>query len=108
VLAASWDLTDMVSLGANLGGALASAGGEQYGELSASVAAGFGVTEKVGVFVEMFGFLPEDDGGPSTSYLDAGITRLLSNDLQLDFRVGVGLDDDADDLFVGVGVAWRR
>lgn len=108
VLAASWGLTETVSLGANLGAALASAGGEQYGELSASVAAGFGVTDKLGVFVELFGFLPEDDGGPSTSYLDAGITRLLSNDLQLDFRVGVGLDDDADDLFAGIGVAWRK
>jgi hypothetical protein len=108
VLAASWDLSETISLGANLGGGLVSAGGEQYGELAASVAAGFGLSEKLGAFVELFGFLPEDDGGPSTSYLDAGFTWLLSNDLQLDVRAGVGLDGDADDLFAGVGLAWRR
>jgi hypothetical protein len=108
VLALSWGLSESVSLGANLGAALASDGGEQYGELSGSVAAGFSVTDRVGVFVELFGFVPESDGGPETSYLDAGITRLLSNDLQLDLRVGVGLDDEADDLFAGIGVSWRH
>ena len=108
VLAASWDLNDTVSLGSNLGAAYVSDGGEQYAELAATVAAGFGLTQKLGAYVELFGFLPEDDGGPESSYFDAGLTRLLSNDLQLDVRVGVGLDRDAADYFAGVGVAWRR
>ena len=47
-------------------------------------------------------------GGPDTYFFDTGITHALGPNLQLDFRVGTGLNDDAEHLFPGPGRLWRR
>ena len=108
VLAVARDLSATTSLGTNLGYTWASAGGEQYSELSGSVALGRSLGERLGGFVELFGFLPADRGGDDTAYFDAGLTWLLSNDLQLDVRAGIGLVSAAEDHFIGAGLSWRR
>lgn len=41
-------------------------------------------------------------------YLDSGVLVLLSNDVQVDARVGVGLNHDADRSYFGLGLALRR
>ena len=41
-------------------------------------------------------------------YLDGGLTFLLTDDLQLDWRAGFGLNDASDDFFTGVGFVFRR
>jgi hypothetical protein len=60
------------------------------------------------MYIEYFGIFTE---GRQTdlpqNYLDGGFTWLLTNDLQLDWRAGVGLNDSADDFFTGAGIAWR-
>jgi hypothetical protein len=58
-----------------------------------------------GTFAEYFATV--DDARRNTHTLDAGITFLVTNDLQLDGIVGVGLDDGAGDAFFGLGGAWR-
>lgn len=40
-------------------------------------------------------------------YFDGGFTYLATDDLQFDIRAGVGLNDDAQDFFVGSGLAFR-
>lgn len=108
ILVVARDLSATTSLGANLGYTWVSDGGEQFGELSGSVALGRSLDDRLGAFLELFGFLPADRGGDETAYLDAGVTWLLSNDLQLDVRGGIGLVSEADDYFVGAGLSWRR
>ena len=40
-------------------------------------------------------------------YFDAGIDHYVTNNFVLDVRAGIGLNDEADDFFVGVGGGWR-
>ncbi len=110
VLAASHALTDALSLGYNVGygaetvqdapGDLDTRG---LGRYSASLA--IGLTDRWGAFVEAFGFLPAD-GGPAHS-ADAGVTFLASKNVQLDLSGGAGLNERADDWFVGAGISFR-
>jgi hypothetical protein len=82
--------------------------GERFAEPSASVALGIGLTDRLGAFVEYFGFYPSGRSNEAdTHYADGGLTWLLTQDLQLDARIGFGLNDDADDVFVGAGFAVR-
>ena len=108
VLAAERDLTSSVSLGTNVGLAYARDGEERFSEALASAALGFGLAENVGAFFEVYGIVPSGDGGPETWFVDAGVTRALGPDLQIDFRVGAGLNSAADDFFAGAGLIWRH
>lgn len=40
-------------------------------------------------------------------YCDGGLTYLISSDVQWDIRAGLGLNDAADDFFVGTGLSIR-
>jgi len=106
-LALGWDLTDRLSLGANLIYAYPSDGGERFNQLAASLSAGFSLTGRLGVYLEAFGFSKESADGAAASYVNSGLTWLLSNDLQLDARIGAGLDDPRPNWFAGVGAAVR-
>lgn len=94
------------SLGANLGWGWEEAGGERLHTALASVALGVPLGARGGAFVEVYGLAAEGAGGEE-AYADAGLTRLLSPDFQLDARVGAGLNGAAADWFVGVGAARR-
>ncbi len=72
----------------------------------ASAALGIGVTDKLSVFFEVFGFNREEARGPNTATFQAGVVYLLSPDLQLDLRAARRLTDRGVDLLVGVGVSW--
>jgi Putative MetA-pathway of phenol degradation len=106
-LAFSWDLTDRVSLSSNVNWAYAVDGGDRFHQLSATLSSGISLTDRLGAFVEYFGFTEETDGGPDTHYLDGGVTFGISNDLQLDARIGFGLNDPSPEWFAGVGAIVR-
>ncbi|MFQ5889698.1 MAG: transporter [Gemmatimonadota bacterium] len=108
ILAAAWELSDRVSVGSNLGYENRADGDERIDELFGSVAVGLGLTERWGAFLEYFGFFPERGGGPTTHFVDAGLTLLFGRDVQLDWRAGLGLDDPEPNYFLGIGVSWRR
>lgn len=107
VLAAGWDLTDRLSLGANLGYAHERADDERFGQLFASTALGVAASDRLGLFAELFRFSREEPGGDDRTYADVGATWLLRPDLQLDLRAGRGLDGPDRARFVGAGVAIR-
>lgn len=106
-LALDWILTDLLSVGANLGAAYPSADGERFEQLLASVTLGIAATDRLGVFVETYGFSEEEPDGDATQYADTGVTFALTDDLQLDARIGFGLNDPSPERFIGVGVAAR-
>ncbi len=108
ILAMAWDLSERFSLGSNLNYAYASEDDDRFHQFSGSLALGYKLTEKWGAYIEYFGFVPASDDGPNASFFDGGLTYLVTNDLQLDARVGVGVfNADSPDYFTGVGVSWR-
>jgi len=63
--------------------------------------------EKIGSYVEYFGFYPNDLGTDCAHYVNGGLTYLLTDNVQFDIRLGHGLNNEADDLFTGVGLSVR-
>lgn len=108
----SHTLSDRVSLGYNLGMAWSTedregSGRQTFSHVEYTAALGFGLSRRLGAFVELFGELPASaPGGPSNS-VDGGLTYLLRPHIQLDLAGGVGLSRQAPDWFVGAGVSVR-
>jgi hypothetical protein len=108
----SHTLTERIGLGYNLGMAwetLESDSGNRstFTDVQYTLAAGFGLTDRLGGFVELFGDVPLSGPDGDAHSLDGGFTYLLRENLQLDAAVGVGLNDDADDWFVTAGLSVR-
>lgn len=111
-LAFGWTLTERFGLSSNLNWAFppgfdAGDGDERFHQFSGSLSGSLSFTDRIGGFLEYYGFTEEEEDGPSTHYVNTGVTYLLSNDLQLDLRYGRGLNDPDPDDFVGIGAAVR-
>lgn len=106
-LALAWELTPRFSLSSNVNYAYLPDGDDRLHQLGATLSGGMGITGRLGAFLEWFGFSEETEDGPSTHYVDGGVTWLINDDLQVDARVGTGLNDADPDWFVGVGAGVR-
>ena len=79
-----------------------------YTEFAQSVVLHWAITEELDVYSEWYALLPIGaDTVPPEQYLAGGIIFYLTKDLQIDARGGVGLNDAADNYFVGAGGAVR-
>jgi hypothetical protein len=111
-LAFTHTLTDRISLAYNLGQAwkseVDSAGDRDTRSVFQYTSAlGIDLTDRLGCFVEFFGDIPTgNSNGPANSF-DGGLTYLIADNVQLDVFSGVGLSDEADDWFIGVGFSVR-
>lgn len=106
------ELGERIGLGWNAGYETASfedAAGRVHtlGRFVYTAALGFDLAPRWGAFVELFGDLPASDPAPAAHSLDGGLTFAVAPRFQLDLAAGVGLDDDAPDRFVGVGLSFR-
>lgn len=104
----AWDIGERWNLTGNFDFASESQGEEDSSRHSLfrpQFALGLGLNDRVAVFVEYYGVIEEDASNQHS--VDAGATYLLSEDVQLDFSAGVGLNDAAPDYFVAAGIAWR-
>ena len=72
-----------------------------------TIAIGFSLSEKVGAFVETFGELDLDAGGSNPASVDGGLTFLVRDNVQIDASGGFGINETADDWFVGAGMSIR-
>ncbi|MFQ5743479.1 MAG: transporter [Acidobacteriota bacterium] len=106
-LALSWELTERVGMGSNLAFGYLSESGARFDQFSATLTAGYAVSDRVGVYLEYFGTFPEAADGRHRHFLNSGATFLLDRDLQLDARIGTGLNGRAKDHFLGVGTSLR-
>lgn len=106
-LALGWDLSEVWSLGANVGWARSLEGEERFDQALGSVALGRSLGARLGAFLELYGLSPSSPDGGDESYLDGGFTFALGPDAQLDVRAGAGLTDDSADWLFGLGFARR-
>ncbi|HEX8833959.1 MAG TPA: transporter [Abditibacteriaceae bacterium] len=103
-----WTLNERLALASNLNYAYARQGGTRFNQFSGSVSLGLAVTDKTGAFFEVYGFEKDSPGGSSASFFNTGLTYLVSNDFQLDARVGTGIGGGPNpNYFFGVGAAQR-
>jgi hypothetical protein len=104
-----WDINDFLSLGGSTQGNRAlDETGEFYTEFAQSLTIGYGLTDKLGAYTEWFGFFPHGAAEAKPEYyFNGGFTYLVTNDVQLDIRAGLGLNDHADDFFAGTGLSVR-
>ena len=108
-LAVGWDLTDRVSMGTNLGYAYLNdvLVDERFNAIGATFTVGYGLTERIGTYLEYFGEYGIIQDGPRDHYVNGGTTFLINANTQLDARIGYGLNGLDDDFFVGFGTAVR-
>lgn len=81
-----------------------------YAELAASFSFNFKLTEKWGTFIESYVISPHGALDPRLgpqNYVDGGFTFRPNYNLQFDVNAGVGLNQHADDWFVGAGCVIR-
>lgn len=105
----SWDFTESLSLagGTQVNAAVAD-GNEDYREWAQSLSWAVALGERTGAYGEWYAFVPSGlAGGRAQHYLNSGLTWLANEDLQWDIRVGFGLNDAAEDVYVGTGVVFR-
>ena len=66
---------------------------------------GFSFTEKIGGYIEIFGFIPQIEK-PDHRF-DGGLTYLLNPNHQLDISAGFGLSKISPDYYVAIGYSFR-
>lgn len=98
-LSISHEINDALELGYNLGYDYF---GEGNGDLTYSVAFGFSVTDKLGIYIEPFGSFV--DINTLEANFDAGIAYLLKDNVQLDFSFGTGINHTMNYLSVGCSI----
>jgi hypothetical protein len=103
-LTAATPLAEGLNLGVNLGMEWDGGGGPTSAIYTAAI--GASLTETMGWYGEVYGFIP-DDGSRSDHRVNGGVTWLLNDDLQLDAALGVGVTGEPKPWFVGVGVSYR-
>jgi hypothetical protein len=96
-------LTDNISLGYNLGT-------EWDGETPEPVfiytlATGFSLTEKIGAYIEVYGFAPQLSRAEHRA--DAGFGWYMNPNILFDLSGGVGITDNAPDYYGSLGFSIR-
>lgn len=72
-----------------------------------TVALGTALTDRMGAFIELFGDAPMSAPGGTAHSFDGGFTFLIRPNIQWDIFAGFGLNDEADDWFIGSGFSIR-
>lgn len=100
-----YDLCERFSLGINLGG-------ETDGETPNftgiyTLVVGYSPIDRLGFFVESYGFITHKADMPHDHRFNAGSTFSITNLVQLDLSGGVGLSDQSPDYFISTGISFR-
>ena len=106
----SWEINDCVAMAGQtvFNRALDLVTGKPFMEFAQSWTIAYSLTEKVGGYTEWFVIVPDGaDTDRTRHFFNGGLTYLVHNDLQLDFRGGVRLSDASEDYFAGTGLSRR-
>ncbi|MFQ5491236.1 MAG: transporter [Phycisphaerae bacterium] len=103
----AYDLNDTFALAGQVILALPTDRGDRFFQTASSLSLGISLTDRLGCYVEYFGFYPNTEDSGAAQTFNGGFTYLIDNNFQVDIRAGMGLDEEADDFFTGLGFAWR-
>lgn len=104
----SWEITDDVSFAASTGLWFLFEDDDNFTYMHQSFSVAKQLTEQWGTYVEWFAHWFDGANAEATQYYaDGGITYKFTPNFQIDWRIGFGLNEHADDLFTGVGYAVR-
>jgi hypothetical protein len=81
---------------------------DRFHAMSQSAVIGFELTESNTAYAEWYGIF--SDGRKDEfviSVFNVGVDHYVTDNFVLDWRAGIGLSDDADDFFTGVGGGYR-
>lgn len=106
-LAWAYDLAEGLSLAGNFNLGVPTDEGRRFVQSAASVSLAFDVLENAGLYVEYFGFYPAATDAGAAHTFNGGLTWRITERFQIDWRAGIGLNDEAEDFFTGVGFAVR-
>jgi len=99
-IAISHGINNFLDFGYNLGYNYFGTGN---GDLTYSLVLGFSLSDKMGMYVESFG--EYSDFTEITSNFDSGFTYLVKENLQLDFSLGLGLNQKMN--YFSLGFSWN-
>ncbi len=102
ILAASHTITKRFSLGYNIG--MVWEDNDMSPTKNYSIAAGFGISDKIGFYVETFGNFGNEE---FQNLFDGGFTLLLMPNLQVDISGGFGVTASSPDFFIATGISMR-
>ena len=94
-------------MGANVAYSYASDHGKRFSQYATTFTLGYALTNRLGMFLETFNFLPGGYGISNANYVDGGFTYAVTSNYQLDARVGRGLNSTRPDYFFGAGASYR-
>ena len=106
----AWEINDLVSTAGSsqFNKAVDEATSASYTEFAQSWAVAYSLTDRLGAYTEWFAFFPSGaDTAKPQHFFDGGFTYLLTDNIQYDIRAGVGLNEAADDYFIGTGLSIR-
>ena len=106
----SWGVNDFVSIGGStqFNETVDQQTRDGYTQWAQSTTVVYSLTDRLGAYTEYFGFYPANaDSDRPENYFNGGLTYLITDNVQYDIRGGMGLNDDADDYFVGTGLTIR-
>ena len=107
ILAASNPITNNFGIGLNLGINSSIDSGERFTQTTFSIASGYSLFEKTGLYIEYFGKYPNSKDGSNSNFVNGGMTFLINNNFQLDARFGKGLNGIDLEYFTGIGTSFR-
>jgi hypothetical protein len=102
-----YDLTEQLALAGNVNFGVPSDEEGRFFQSAASISLAYAPTDWLGTYVEYFGFYPSERGSDCAHTLNGGFTFPITDDFQIDVRAGMGLNEEADDFFTGIGFAFR-
>lgn len=83
-------------------------GEDNFTAISQSAVIGLELSELNVLYVEWYGIFSTGlEEEYSTSVFNVGIDHYMSDDFVVDLRAGIGLTDESDDFFIGVGGGYR-
>lgn len=103
----NYDLGSGLGLGGNLNLSVPSTrDGDHWEQFQGSVYVTYAPTSDLSFFAEYFMMTEFTEDGGTAPGVDFGVQYLLNKTTAIDFRVGFGLNDTADDFFIGAGIAF--
>ncbi len=79
----------------------------RYAQSTGSLAESYTITDKLSFFIEYFGIYPSTRSTDCQHNINGGPVYLITDNIQLDLAVGMGLNEEAPDFFINWGVSIR-